>query len=176
MAEKFNFDFFQTPHVGVEDTEIVRTDVKVAIRRPADMKMSNFGACKVGARMGQGTDYTRINLGFKDKGESEDINVITEDTGIGQNVKLNNITVGHNPYVAGSSVKLTRDDQAFKMTMSNDAEGAQVNPPKFDVMDTKVSLADGFDDVTTVSGMSLNWPSEGWRSFGGKYDFLPYVG
>jgi hypothetical protein len=47
--------------------------------------------------------------------------------------------------------------------MSN-GEGTQVDAPNFDVMDSRERTIDG-----TLIGM--NWPGEGWRSFGGKYDF-----
>lgn len=181
MAETFNFDGFQIPHVGVSEPDLVtqtRTDVKTTIRRPLSMKLSNFGALMVGARMGTSTDYTRVNLGFKAKGESEDLNVITEDTGIGQNVRLFGITINHNPLLSGSSVKYTRDDQFIRMTMDRNtgttSAAVAVDPPKFDVMDTKLATATGINSSSNAG--IKNWPSEGWRSFGGKYDFLPYAG
>lgn len=182
MAEKFYFDFHQIPHVGVHEpeTDVVRADGpsgKTVIRRPFAMKMSNFGALDVSNRLSW--DYTRTNtMSFKAKGESEDINVITEDTGMGQNVRLFGVTVNHNPYLVGSTVKLTRDDQFLRMTMSKDTgtstAATQVDLPKFDVMDTNERTAEGM--ALTANTAIKNWPSEGWRSFGGKYDFLPYQG
>jgi hypothetical protein len=55
-------------------------------------------------------------------------------------------------------------------------DAASIDKPKFDVMDTKEVSADAY--MATVSGVDVykNYPSEGWRSFGGKYDFLPYTG
>jgi len=129
-------------------------------------KMSNFGADVVGPRMD--SDYTRTSLGFADKDNLSDQNVITEDTGIGQNVDGRSINIEHNPYLIGSSLKRTRDDQLFRMEMT-DNRGTSIDMPKFDVMDRKVLDATGM-----VAGK--NWPSEGWRSFGGKYDFIPYQG
>ena len=178
MTEKFYFDFFQIPHVGVQEPDLdgARTDAKVAIRRTIDMKLSNFGALNVGARLAQ--DYTRTDLGFKAKGESEDWNVITEDTGIGQNVRLNNISVNYNPNILGSTVKYVRDDQFIRMTMDKNtgttSAATSVDQPKFDVMDTNVAAAAGINAASNAT--VKNWPSEGWRSFGGKYDFLPYSG
>lgn len=175
MTEKFNFDFFQIPATGFEEPDLVsqtRTDTSTTIRRPFNMKMSNFGAMNVGSRMS--ADYTRTTLGFKSKGESEDINVITADTGIGQNVRLFGVTVGHNPFVVGGSVKYVRDDQFIRMTMSKDTDSVNVDPPKFDVMDTKESTAEGI--IADGNAALKNWPSEGWRSLGGKYDFSPYMG
>jgi len=193
MTEVFNhFDFYQIPHTGVEQPDLdaqTRTDANTVIRRPLDMKLSNFGALMVGGRMSQGTtvsgvgiigdgDYTRVNLGFKAKGESEDWVVQTENAGIGSNVGTRGVTVIHNPLVWGSTVKYVRDDQFIRMTMSKDTGtsslATQVDPPKFDVMDTKEATAEG---IAATSNFNIkNWPSEGWRSFGGKYDFLPYDG
>lgn len=185
MTETFiHFDFFQIPHTGVEEPELkgdyVRADGtygKTTVRRPVAMKMSYFGSLDVSNRLSW--DYTRTNtMSFKAKGESEDINVITEDTGIGQNVSLFGVTVNHNPLLWGNSIKYTRDDQFIRMTMSKDtgssSEATQVDPPKFDVMDTKERTAESIN-ATSYATMK-NWPSEGWRSFGGKYDFLPYMG
>jgi len=182
MAEKFYFDFHQIPHTGVEqpDMEAVRADGaygKTVIRRPFNNRISNFGALDVANRLSW--DYTRTNtMSFKAKGESEDINVITEDTGMGQNVRLFGVTVNHNPYLWGNSIKLTRDDQFIRMTMSKDTGSStaatQVDVPMFDVMDEKERTAEGI--LATSNYEMKNWPSEGWRSFGGKYDFLPYQG
>ena len=184
MTETFNFDGFQIPHIGVPEPDLTasgvaaRTDVSTPIRRPLDMKLSNFGSLAIGARMGASTDYTRVNLGFKAKGESEDVNVITADTGVGQNVRLFGVTLNHNPLIAGSSLKYTRDDQFIRMTMDRNtgttSAAVGVSPPGFDVMDTNVATAAGINSSDNAN--IKNWPSEGWRSFGGKYDFLPYAG
>ncbi len=175
MAEKFYFDFYQIPATGVEEPDLdgARSGVDVSIRRAIDMKMSNFGALNTGARFS--SDYTRTNtMAFKAKGESEDWNVLTEDTGIGSNVASRSSSVNHNPLIWGSSIKYTRDDQFIRMTMSNNNEGAQVDPPKFDVMDSKERSAEGID---ALDQSYKNWPTEGWRSLGGKYDFeMAYAG
>lgn len=178
MTEKFYFDFFQIPHTGVNqpDLDSARTDKDVAIRQKFDMRLSNFGALNVGGRMT--SDYTRTLLSFKTKDELADINVITEDVGVGQNVPARGTTTVHNPYLWGSTVKYVRDDQFIRMTMSKDTgtstEATQVELPMFDVMDTKESTAGGIN--ATSNANMKNWPAEGWRSFGGKYDFLPYAG
>lgn len=183
MTETFNFDFFQIPAVGIQEPDltasgIARTSSAIAIRRPFAMKISNFGALEVGSRLS--SDYTRTNnMAFKAKGESEDINVVTADTGVGQNVRLNKITVNHNPYIAGSTVKFVRDDQFIRMSMDRNTGTASaatsVDAPKFDVMDANATTADGI--IATTNYSLKNWPSEGWRSFGGKYDFeKAYVG
>lgn len=183
------YNFYQIDHSGVAEPDltasgVARTDSSVAIRRPVDAKISEFGALNIGDRM---DDYTRTVLDFESKDNLSDINVITEDKGMGANVAARGTTVEYNPYVTASginsSVKRMRDDQAFRMGMSG-YTGAQtvtggvlttvggsansIDQPGFDVMDTK----------SIVSGMvaGKNWPSEGWRSFGGKYDFTPYSG
>ena len=182
MTEKFYFDFNQIPQTGVEqpDTETVREDGsygKTTIKRSFGMRISNFGALDVGNRLS--SDYTRTDtMAFKAKGDSEDVNVLTEDTGIGQNVRLFNTTINQNPNVWGSSVKYVRDDQFIRMTMSKDtgtsSAATQVDVPAFDVMDERERTAAGI--VASTNYSIKNWPSEGWSSFGGKYDFLPYTG
>jgi hypothetical protein len=178
MADKYFYDFYQIPATGVTEPDLAgaRDGVDVSLRRPVDMKMSNFGALNVGARLA--SDYTRTNtMAFMAKGNSEDWSVITEDTGVGSNVASRSMNVNHNPHVWGDSIKFVRDDQFIRMTMSNDNEGAQIDPPKFDVMDSKERTAEGMLIADTAAGTTLNWPTEGWRSLGGKYDFeKAYVG
>ena len=166
MAEKFYFDFFQIPATGVEEPELVsqvRTDVNTTIKRSVDMVLSNFGALNVGLR--NSSDYTKTELTFKAKDESSDWSKIVPAW---QEADRN-----QNPLVLGSTVKYTRDDQFVRMTMNKD-NGASIDLPKFDVSDTKQSSADGI--MATTNYTLKNWPAEGWRSFGGKYDFLPYSG
>lgn len=177
---------WQIPHVGVPEPDIAtytRTDTFTTIRRAADMKISNFGALWVGNRMAQDVDYTRTVLTFITKDVLADHNVQTEDAGLGHNSGLRGTTIDQNPYILGSTVKRFRDDQFFRMDMEHYpyrtgledfgdyvADDAHfVAKPTFDVMDTDAVQADGMDDYK-------NYPSEGWRSFGGKYDFLPYIG
>lgn len=166
MAETFNFDFYQIPHTGVEEPDLdaaTRTDSKVPIRRQVDMKMSYFGSNKVGARLGD--DYTRVTSAFKDKDELADWSRIKPEW---QYAERN-----ENPLLAGSTIKYVRDDQFIRMTMSKD-NGAYIGKPAFDVMDSNEVTADGI--AASSNAAIKNWPSEGWRSFGGKYDFLPYDG
>ncbi|RKX64733.1 MAG: hypothetical protein DRP42_05935, partial [Tenericutes bacterium] len=68
-----------------------------------------------------------------------------------------------NPYVLGSSIKRIRDDKFTRMGMGSNDQ------PKFDVMDT--------NEVHSGMLADKNYPSEGWSSFGGKYDgYAPYDG
>jgi len=125
--------------------------------------MSNFGSLNVGLR--NSDDYTKTVLSFKAKDESFDWSAVVPPWQFAER--------NENPHVAGSSVKFVRDDQFIRMGMSKDS-GASIDVPKFDVMDTNQSTAEGINLSTNAN--LKNWPAEGWRSFGGKYDFLPYSG
>lgn len=177
---------WQIPHTGVaanEENEHIRTDTAIPIRRKSDMRISNFGALWIGDRMDQSMDYTRTVLDFETKDVLADHNVQTEDPGLGHNSGLRGTTIEQNPYIWGSTVKRFRDDQFFRMDMEHypfrtglDAFGDYsaddphyVEKPKHDVMDTDVVQAEGIE-------LYKNYPTEGWRSFGGKYDYLPYTG
>ena len=181
MSSEFNFyQIDQTGESNPAKPEDVRTDVNTVIRRACDSKISIFGTNSVGSRMA--SDYTRTNLIFKSKDELADHNVQTADTGFGVNIAGRAVTINHNPYVLGSTVKNMRDDQFFRMGMSGytgqldtvvsgvatssdtSSVARSIDTPMYDVMDTNLVAADGM-----VSGK--NWPSEGWRTFGGKYDF-----
>lgn len=165
------YNFFQIDSTGVDEPDltasgVARSDDSIAIRRTVDGKISDFGAGNVGARMA--SDLTRTVLDFESKDDLSDRAVITEDTGVGSNVPGRSTNVDHNPYLIGSTVNKTRDEQSFRMGMS-DNRGESIDTPNFDVMD---------NNETTASGMAANknWPTEGYRSFGGKYDFEPYTG
>jgi hypothetical protein len=119
--------------------------------RAPDMMMSNFGALNYGPRMSQ--DYTRTDLGFKFKVEKENPEIPSF---------LQEAEYDENPYVWGSTVKRTLDDQMFKMGMANN-RGTIIAQPMFDVMDTNL--------VHGALTAGKNYPTEGWRSFGGKYDY-----
>jgi len=165
------WSFFQIePHTIGDDWAV---GSRKGMRNP-DMKISNFGSLFYGSRMS--TDYTRTVLDFEDKSEMEgaDKMGVHDLRGAGRY----DAERDQNPYVLNSSVKTVRDDQFVRMGMSmggtdalglNNPTNAQIEQPKFDVMDTNVMVP------TTVSGLSDyatdNYPTEGWRSFGGKYDF-----
>jgi len=166
MAEVFYFDFHQIPHTGVEEPDRVaaRTDVNTPIRRALDSKISNFGASWVGKR--SASDYTKTVLYFANKDNSSDVNAIRPEW---QYAERN-----ENPLVWGSTVKYVRDDQFTRLIMSTIA-GAQIDPPKFDVMDAKERTAAGI--LASANAAYKNWPTEGWHSYGGKYDGSdPYSG
>jgi len=166
MANVYNYDFFQIPHTGVEepDLESARSDANATLRQPFKMRLSNFGALNVGKR--KSYDYTGTVLDFKFKDEMSDI--VTTKSGIRDADVTDEVTVIFNPYVEGSTVKFVRDDQFIRMLMSTSC-GYDLALPKYDVMDTKEATASGI--VTISGGLYLHWPSEGWHSFGGRYDF-----
>jgi len=185
------WNFWQIPHFGVPEPDrddYTRTDVFTTIRRAADMKISNFGALWVGPRMAD--DYTRTELTFVTKDELADWKVQTADDSAPYGDGLRGTTVEYNPYVWGSTVKRARDDQFFRMDMEHSptspqllgdddfsslypaGAAADIAKPEHDVMDTDMVTAEGI----VANSLYKNYPSEGWHSFGGKYDFLPYTG
>jgi len=144
----YNWDFFQIPAVGVDSTTL-----GTAVHsRDLNMRLSNFGALNVGNRLS--TDYTRTDLLFKNKDELMNP-VITY--GVSDDPTRN-----ENPFVWGSTVKRTRDDEMFKMSMDSRRPNGPALPT-FDVMDTDVAAAGSMD-------ATKKYPTEGWHSFGGKYD------
>lgn len=159
------WEFYQIPHTGVDST----TYGNPVHTRDLDMRMSNFGALWVADAVGRSSvDYTKVKYGFDAKGEMEGA------AEFGLHDLVQDAEKNENPLVAGSTVKYTRNDEMFKMGMETDDSGSKsksygVAFPTFDVMDTNLVSAAG---MTALK----NWPSEGWRSFGGKYDFEPYVG
>ncbi len=157
------WEFYQIGHTGVDST----TYGNLVQTRDLDMRMSNFGALWTGNRLS--ADYTRVDtMAFVDKG------IMEGAAEFGLHDLVQDAEMNDNPLVAGSTVKYTRDDAMFKMSMDTDDTGDKastygVSFPTFDVMDTNLVAADGMSS-------GYNYPTEGWRSFGGKYDFLPYSG
>ena len=151
MAEVFNFNMFQISHTGVGG-ETKGNNVQT---RDLDMKISNFGALKYGPRSAD--DYTKVLNNFKTKDELENPVIPT----FAQESEYD-----ENPLVWGSTVKYTRDDQLIRMGTATTL-GGYIGMPKFDVSDTNVANM----DASTWPNSMKNWPTEGWRSYGGKYDF-----
>jgi hypothetical protein len=136
------------------------------------------------------TDYTRTELTFISKDDLSDWAVQTADDGAPYGDGLRGTTVDYNPYLWGSTVKKARDDQFFRMDMEHpptsehllDATefaslypagaAADIAKPDQDVMDSDMVTAEGL----VADSLYKNYPSEGWHSFGGKYDYLPYTG
>ncbi len=143
MANEYNY--FQLNPL----TDLGETLGAAHLTRDIGVKMSNFGALNFGDRMS--TDYTRTVLDYEDKTNLENNVPVWLDAEFDMN-----------PFVWGSTVKRIRDDQAWRMGMSNE-NGFAVEAPPMDVSDAKAVLG----DMTR----GKNYPTEGWRSFGGKYDF-----
>ena len=152
MADVFNWNFYQIPQTGVDSStlgESVQT-------RDIDMRLSNFGALNVGDRMS--ADYTRTNLHFVFKDE------LMNPMGWDQDANMED-----NPLLEGSSLKYTRDDQFIRMGMTTTI-GTSITAPNMDVMATKEASAVGM-------AAPRIYPTEGWHSFGKKYDFpVSYMG
>jgi len=133
--------------------------------RPIAARMSRWNVDYAGAR--NSNDYTRTSLGFAFKGTIENP-VVRVGIGYGTDVGYYN----YNPMVSGIAIAHLRmlNDSMFIMGMYHGGtnlsnyndDGASIDQPRYDVMDSK----------EIVSGMEQykNYPSEGWYSFGKKYD------
>lgn len=156
MADVYNWDSFQIPQTGVDST----TYGPAIATRNLNSKLSMFGALNTGSR--SSADYTKTVLSFKSKDELNDWSYLSAAEQAAKSDK--------NPYLPGSTVKKIRDDQFTRLIMENNLNAQNKGEiPNFDVSAT--NLVNG--------GMEIpkKYPSEGWRSFGGKYDFaIAYQG
>ena len=116
--------------------------------RPPSTKVSHFEAMKFGTV--RSDDYTRVVF---DNAHFENPQKVA---GVGFGVDRG--WYNYNPFVWLSTVKRILDDKMHRMMMGS-----------IDVLNADVSDRDEVD----ADGMQsyYNYPSEGWRSFGGKYDF-----
>jgi len=134
--------------------------------RPLASRIARWNIDYVGAR--DSDDYTRTSLGFAFKDTIENPR---RQVGLGYGTDMGEYN--YNPFVWGYAVAHRKmlDDSLFMMGMAhagtnlaayNDA-GMSVDAPKKDVSDMK---------EVNASGMSAykNYPSEGWSSFGKKFD------
>ncbi len=161
------YEKFQIGHTGVDSTTLGRPTQSRSLHE----KLSSWNAPYVDARMPASQDYTRTVLSFESKDILSDWSAIIPQWQYAER--------DQNPYHAGSSLKRFRDDQFFRTLMEHapfvtgmDALGdysaaapAFIDIPKFDVSDTDVAQPDNMT-------YGKNYPTEGWRSYGGKYDFL----
>jgi hypothetical protein len=121
--------------------------------------MSNYNAMYIGTR--RSYDYTRTVAEFSFKQNTKPV--------VGNGYGTDPAVYIYNPYLWGSTVKKTLDDQGFKMGMSHNY-GASLDQPRLDVSDPKESLASGMASFK-------NYPTEGWSSFGKKGDkAIEYAG
>ena len=150
MADVYNFDGFQINQTGVEESDIVSPGGEGSqTYRNFGMRMSSFGALAYGVRSSD--DYTLTLVGnFKNKDEltNPDVPSFSQEG-----------EYDDNPYVWGSTVKRTRNDEFTVMLLGNRRDvGAE--QPNFDVGDTK-NTNGPFDSPK-------RFPYEGWSSFGGR--------
>lgn len=149
MSE-YNFNFFQIPHTGLAD-EVVIGDQQ---SRGSATRVSNFGALAYGVR--DSLDYTKLTKGFKAKDELQNPDIpYFLPTGNGGNWG----NAFNNPYALGSTTHKVRNDELYVMLLGS-RRTSDVQQPGMDVMDTYLA------SDTTVSGMALNFPKEGYKSFG----------
>ena len=149
----YNFDFFQIQPHTVDDNWSTGNDA--ASLRQYDARLSNFNAMYHGARMT--TDRTRTTLDFAKQQNPKEI------VGVGHGTDW--AEYNYNPYVLGNTIKRILNDQAHKMMMDHDT-GVSHSIFHIDVSDMNEVTAAGIAAAATF----LNYPTEGWRSFGGKYD------
>lgn len=148
----YNFNGFQIPHTGLSCEGPLGDQQS----RCVDAKMSNFGALAYGIR--SASDYTKLEKGFKSKGELENPTIpYFQPTGNGGNWS----NAINNPYLVGSTTHKVRNDELAVMLLGS-RNADSVSQPNFDVMDTNLVWD------TTVSGVPLNFPTEGWKTFGGR--------
>jgi hypothetical protein len=158
----YNFNAFQIPHTGLSCEGPLGDQQS----RCVDAKMSNFGALAYGIR--EASDYTKLTKGFKSKGELENPEIpYFLPTGNGGNWR----NAINNPYVVASTTHRVRNDELGVMTLGS-RNTESVDQPDFDVMATDLvhMTVSGttVSGVTTVSGLPLNFPTEGWNTFGGR--------
>jgi len=137
--------------------------------RPMAARLSRWNVDYNGPRVS--VDYTRTSLGFAFKDTMENPEVVP---GIGYGTDFG--YYNYNPMISGVAIAHLRmlNDSMFVMGMYHGGlnlsgyndDGTSINQPRYDVMDRKET-----DAVATASGTATkNYPSEGWYSFGKKYD------
>lgn len=158
-GQTYNFDFFQIePHKVDDDWAVTGPD-----NRAYDARISNFNSMYRGAR--RSDDYTRTIL-------SRWANYIENpQKAVGVGFGTDPGEYIYNPYKLGETVKRMLDDQAFKMGI------AGIGVKHDDVSDMDEATAEGIKVFIDANLSFLNFPTEGWSSFGKKYDkHTAYVG
>jgi len=154
----YNFDFFQIQPHTVDDNWSAGNDA--ASLRQYDARLSNFNAMYRGARMA--TDRTRTTLDFAKQQNPKEI--------VGVGFGTDPAEYNYNPYYPlGNSIKRYLNDEAHRMMIQHNAKtysGAAHSIFHMDVSDMDEVTAAGI----AAGAVFLNYPTEGWRSFGGKYD------
>ena len=145
------FDFFQVDPGSIGSDWVGGNQAREM--RPPNARISNYEALKYGAA--RSDDYTRVVF---DNAHEENA-----QGAVGVGFGTDRGWYNYNPFVWNSSILRTLDDQFTRMGMDT-SDGFAISVLHDDVSDK---------DEVEASGMSSgkNYPSEGWRSFGGKYDF-----
>lgn len=151
------YDFFQL-NPGSIGSDWVGGNQAKEMRSP-NAVISNYEALKYGTA--RADDYTRITF---DNAHEEN-----PQGRVGVGFGTDRGWYNYNPFVWNSTILRMLDDQFTRMGMDT-SDGFSIGVLHDDVSDR---------DEVSASGMvaGKNYPSEGWRSFGGKYDFAePYQG
>jgi hypothetical protein len=127
------------------------------MRSPGNV-VANYEALKYGSA--RSDDYTRVV--FDNAHEENPGRVL--GVGFGTDMGWYN----YNPYGWGSTVLKTLDDQLTRMGMDQAGTGTYAHGFSISVLHDDVSDK---DEVEASGMQQYKYPSEGWRSFGGKYDF-----
>jgi len=164
VGSTYNFDNFQIQPHTVDDGWVAG-DAQAF--RQFDARMSNFNAMYRGSR--RSDDYTRTVFGF-----AHEENPVLPDPELQEELGfgVDWAEYNYNPYVWGSTVKRILDDQAHKMGMEHQAIVAYGDTGmSYSIFHMDVSDQDEVTAAGIIAGAAfLNYPTEGWKSFGGKYD------
>jgi len=146
------YDFFQIDPGSIGSDWVGGNQAREM--RPPNAVISNYEAKKYGTA--RSDDYTRVVF---DNAHEENPQ---KQVGVGFGTDMG--WYNYNPFVLLSTIIRTLDDKMTRIGMGN-----------IDVMHNDVSDQNEVDASGMVSGK--NYPSEGWSSFGGKYDAeAPYQG
>lgn len=155
MAEVYNFEGHQIPHVGLSGD---LGGVGNQANRAFNMRMSSFGMLRFGNR--SSSDYTMILNQGKDAVELQnpEIPVWASDN-------------DKNPYTTVSGVNARfriKNDEFTIMGTGNRRSNTATDQPGLDVMDTTAAVDDG-------TNAPKRFPNEGWRTFGGRTTGHGYI-
>jgi len=151
------YDFFQI-NPGSIGSDWVGGD-QAKEMRPPNAVMSNYEALKYGAA--RGDDYTRVTF--------DNAHEQNPQGRVGVGFGTDRGWYNYNPFVWNSTILRTLDDQLTRMGMDQAGTGTFAHGYSISVLHDDVSDRDEVFASGMVAGK--NYPSEGWRSFGGKYDF-----
>jgi len=145
MTEVFNYDFFQIPTTGLSGDQ---GSAVGAQNKPFTLRLSNFEAILYGDASSQ--DRTKRTH---------------SDAAFVENPEVPNFAMGGdyitNPLKVGSSLKREYDDELTLLGVGNRRSNTATDLPNADVMDKHATIDDG-------THAPRKFPTEGWRTFGGR--------